>query len=121
MNNRTLSAALLGAFIIALAVGLICFAVTDHGVTIILWITLLIFGGALVALSIVYPKDGTKFGPSESVYRMVAGTIAATAGLMGLLFTMTEMDPIILAALFLIVLAAVIIAAALKNGKNEGK
>ena len=121
MNNRTLSAALLGAFIIALAVGLIIFAVTDYGVTVILWITLLIFGIALVALSFMYPKESGKFGPSEFIYKLVAGVILAMIGLIGMLFTLTDMDPLILAAIFLIVLAVVIVAVALMNGKKEGK
>jgi peptidoglycan/LPS O-acetylase OafA/YrhL len=119
MNNRITSVAALGAFIIALAIGLIIFAATDHGVTIILWTTLLIFGIALFALSFIYPKEEGKFGPSEAIYRMVAGVIIAMAGLTGMLHTLTDIDLLILAAMFLIVIAVLIIAVALMNGKRR--
>jgi len=121
MNNRTLSATVLGAFIIALAVGLITYAMTDYGLTIILWVTLLIFGIAVFAMSFMYPKESGKFGPSESSYRMVVGSIAALAGLIGLLYTITDIDPLILTAIFLIAFAVVIIAVALMNRNKEGQ
>jgi len=121
MNNRTLSAAVLGAFIIALAVGLIIYAVTDYGLTIILWVTLLIFGIAFFAVSFISPKEAGKFGPSESSYRMVVGIITAMIGLIGLLYTTTDLDPIILIAIFLIVIAVVVIAVALMNKNKEGQ
>jgi hypothetical protein len=120
MNNRTLSAVTLGAFLIALAVGIIAWVAMDSALTMILWVTLLIFGIALFALSFLYPKGSGKFGPSEFIYRMVAGIIIAAIGLIGILFTETEISIWILAAIFLIVLAVVGITVALMNGK-EGK
>ena len=121
MNNRTLSAVVLGSFIIALAVGLIAYYATDYGLAIILWVTLLIFGIALFALSFLYPKESGKFTPSESLYRTVLGLIIAVIGLIGLLYTATSISWIILVAVFLIVLAVVGIAVALTNGKKEGR
>lgn len=120
MNNRTLSAVTLGAFIISLAAGLIVFAVANYGPAIILWITMLIFGIVLFALSFMYSGEPGKFGPSESSYRMVAGILAAAIGLIGMLYTLTEINRWILAAIFLIILALVVISVALMNGK-EGK
>jgi len=120
MNNRTLSAVALGSFIIALAVGLIVYYATDYGLAVILWVTLLIFGIALFALSFLYSKESGKFTPSESLYRMVLGIIIAVLGLIGLLYTAANVNVIVLAAIFLIVLALVGITVALMNGKKEG-
>jgi len=121
MNNRTLSAVVLGSFIIALAVGLIAYYATDYGLAMVLWVTLLIFGIALFALSFLYPKESGKFTPSESSYKMVQGIIIAVLGLVGLLYTTASISPIILAAIFLIVLAVTGIAVALMNGKKGGQ
>ena len=121
MNNKTLSAVTLGAFIIALAVGLIVYSVTDYDWTMIIWITLLIFGIALFALSFLSSSEPGKFGPSDSSYRMIMGILAATIGAVGLLNTLTNLSIWVLIAIFLIVLALVGISVALMNGKKEGK
>ena len=118
MNNRSLSAVALGSAIIALAVGLIVYVVTDR-LTMILWTVLLIFGIALFALSFLYSSERGKFGPSESVYKMVLGVLLATAGVVGILYTYTDVSVWILAAIFLIVLALTGITVALANGKEE--
>ncbi|MDR2698310.1 MAG: hypothetical protein LBB30_01360 [Candidatus Methanoplasma sp.] len=121
MNNKTLSAVTLGAFVISLAVGLIIYAATDCGLIVILWTTLLLFGIALFALSFMYSGESRGFGPSESVYRMTMGIIAAVVGLIGMLYTFTDVGILILAAIFIIVLALVGVFVALTNGKKEGQ
>ncbi|MCL1811257.1 MAG: hypothetical protein FWG41_03445 [Methanomassiliicoccaceae archaeon] len=120
MNNRTLSAVTLGSLIIALAVGLIVYVATDEW-TMILWTTLLIFGIALFALSFLYPSESGKFGPSESLYRMVLGILLAVVGIVGILSVYTDLSSLILVAILLIALALVGIMAALMNGKKEGQ
>ncbi|MCL1979154.1 MAG: hypothetical protein FWG60_03240 [Methanomassiliicoccaceae archaeon] len=119
MNNRTLSAVTLGSLIIALAIGLIFYAATDCGWMMIIWTTMLIFGIALFALSFLYPGESGKFGPSESIYRMVLGILIAVAGVIGILNTYTDVSIWILAAIFLIAVALVGITVALINGKKE--
>ncbi|MDR1955159.1 MAG: hypothetical protein LBP82_04330 [Candidatus Methanoplasma sp.] len=121
MNNRTLSAVTVGAFIISLAIGLIVYAVTDLGFTIILWTAMLIFGIVLFAMSFMYPGASGKFGPSGSSYAMVMGILVAVIGLVGMLYTFTDLSVWILIAIFLIALAAVGISVALMNGKKEGQ
>ena len=118
MNNRTLSAITLGALIIALGVSLIVYVASDEW-TMILWVTMLIFGAALFALSFLYSGESGKFGPSESVYRMVVGIILLTAGAIGVLSTYTEINAWILIAAFIIVVALVGIVVAIMNGKKE--
>ena len=121
MNNKILSAVTLGLFMTSLAVGLIIYVATDCGLMIILWTTLLLFGIELFALSFMYSGGSGGFGPSESVYRMVAGIIAAVVGLIGMLYTFTDIDILILAAIFIIAVALVGIFTALMNGKKEGQ
>jgi len=121
MNNRTLSAVVLGSFLISLAIGLIVYAATDLGILIVLWTTLLIFGIALFALSFMYSAESGKFGPSEASYRMVGGILTAVVGLIGMLYTFTDVSIWILIAIFIIALAAVGMIVALTNGKKEGR
>jgi peptidoglycan/LPS O-acetylase OafA/YrhL len=121
MNNRTLSAMTLGSFLISLGIGIILYVATDYGLMIILWTTLLIFGIALLALSFMYSAESGKFGPSESSYRMVAGTLTAVVGFIGMLNTFADVSIWILAAIFIIALALVIMIVALINGKKEGR
>ncbi len=120
MNNKTLSAIVLGSFIVSLAIGLIIFALTDLGLMIVVWTVALLFGIDLFVLSFIYPGERGKFGPSESSYRMVVGAITAAVGLIGMLYTFTDLSVWILIAIFLIILAVVIIGVALMNGKKEG-
>ena len=120
MNKRTLSAVTVGSFIIALAVGLIVYVATKE-VQMILWVTMLIFGIALIALSFLYSSESKKFGPSESIYILVCGVIVTVIGVIGILHTYTDISIWILVAIFLIVLALTGIAVALINGNKEGK
>ncbi|MCL2295817.1 MAG: hypothetical protein FWC29_01885 [Methanomassiliicoccaceae archaeon] len=120
MNNKTLSAVALGSAIIALGIGLIVYVVTDK-LMMVLWTALLIFGIALLALSFLYSSKSGKFGPSESIYRMVLGILLAVVGVIGMLHTYTDVSVWILIAIFLIALALVGIVVALMNGKKEGQ
>jgi len=119
MNNRTMSAVILGSAIIAIAVGLIVYAVIGGSVTIILWTGALIFGISLIALSFLSSKKSGKFSPSEFTYRFVNGVLMAVFGVIGILYLYADISPWILVALFLIALALVGIVAALVNGKKE--
>jgi len=109
MNNNTLSAITAVAFIVAIAIGLIVYLMTDYGLMIILWVTLLIFGLAFGVLSLWHPKDPSKFGPSPLINNMIIGYIIAMIGVIGLLYTTTDLDPVILIVILLISLAWVII------------
>jgi len=121
MNNKLLSAVTLGSFLISLAVGLIIYVATDCGLLTILWTVLLIFGIALFALSFMYSGESKGFGPSESSYRMVLGIILAVIGLIGILNTFTDVDILILVAIFIIAVVLIGIFTALMNGKKEGQ
>jgi hypothetical protein len=109
------------SFLIALAIGIIVYALTDYGILIILWITLLIFGAALLVMSFMSSKESGKFGPSDFSYRMVMGAFITAIGLIGLLSTFTSLSWWILLAIFIIVVAVVVLAVTLTNGKKEGQ
>jgi len=120
MNNRTLSAVTAVSAIIALAVGLIVYVITDE-LMMILWTALLIFGIALLALSFLCSSESGKFGPSESINRFVWGALMAVIGAMGILSTYADINIWILVAIFLIAMALVGTVALYVNGKKEGQ
>ncbi len=119
LNNRTLSAVSLGMFIIALAIGIIAYMALDKGVLIILWVTALIFGLTLCLMSNLFSDKTTGAGPSERIYRLAVGAFVALIGIVGLMYTATNIDWIYLIAIFLIGIAAIGIAIALINNKKE--
>ena len=120
MNTRTLSAVTLGLLLISFAVGLIVGMVTDKGILAIVCITILIFGIVLAAMSLLYPNGQTKFGPSEGMYKLVCGLMLVTIGLVGTLNVYTDIGLTILAAIFIVMIAVIIISVALMNAKKEG-
>jgi membrane-bound ClpP family serine protease len=120
MNNKTLPALTVGAFLLAVGIGLIIYSATDNGILIVLWIALLIFGVFLLISSTMSSKQSGKFGPSDFSYRLAMGAIVATVGVIGLLYTFTDLSVWILVAIFIIVIAVVGMAIAFTNGKKEG-
>ena len=121
MNAKTLSAVTLGSLLISIAVGLLVWTVTDESPIIVIWTALLIFGVILVLLSFMYSPVPTKFGPSDAMYKLVCGILAAMIGLIGMLYTFTDLEFWVLVAIFIIALAVTGIAVALVNGKREGQ
>ncbi|MCL2317886.1 MAG: hypothetical protein FWC44_02360 [Methanomassiliicoccaceae archaeon] len=108
MNSNTLSAITVIALIVALAIGLIVYVVTDYGLIIILWVTLMIFGGAYGTLAMFSPKESGKYGPAPFINNLIIGEIILMVGMIGLLYTISDVDPIILIAAFLVMLAGAI-------------
>jgi hypothetical protein len=113
-----MSAVTFGLIIIAVAVGLIVYYTTENVLGTI-GVVLLIVGALLSLTALGYSAVPDKFGPSEAMYRLVAGLVAADIGLVVLLAGFTNLGAIILIAIFLIILAAVGIMTALVNGKEE--
>jgi len=120
MNTRTLSAVTLGAFLLSFAIGLIAGMITDNIIFGTVCISILIFGIALAAISLLYSGGHSNFGPSEGMYKMVSGIMLAATGLIGTLAVYTDISLTILAAIFIVILALAIIIVALINGKKEG-
>jgi hypothetical protein len=117
MNSRTTSAVTLGLVIIALAVGLIVYYLTDNvlgGISVII----LVAGIALASTSIGFSGVPDKYGPSDFLYRLVVGLVVAVIGVIILISAFTDVSGIILAAIFIIAIAVIGIFAALVNGKG---
>jgi hypothetical protein len=117
MNNRTTSAVTLGLVIIALAVGLIVYYLTDSipgGIA----VTILVAGIAVASTSIGYSGTPDKYGPSDLLYRLVAGLVVAVIGVIILIYAFTDLSAIILVAIFLVAIALIGIFAAIFNGKG---
>jgi len=121
MNKNTLSAVTLGLLLLSVAAGIIVWQITDEGIGVALCMILLIFGIGLFALSFLDSGVPSKFGPSESTYKLVIGIIIAVFGVAGLLNIFTDLSIWILAALVIIVVAVLGITIALTNGKKEAK
>lgn len=118
-DNRTVSAVVLGLFIIGVAAGFILYSTVKDDITIILWTVLIVGGLALVILSDMFTGKDTGFGPSESAYRAVVGAVCIVIGIVGMLFIFTDVDLWVLAAIFLIAIAVIGMAVALSNGRKE--
>ncbi|MDR2845665.1 MAG: hypothetical protein LBV63_00120 [Candidatus Methanoplasma sp.] len=117
MNSRTTSAVTLGLVIIALAVGLIVYYLTDSipgGISAII----LVAGIAVASTSIGFSGTPDKYGPSDFLYRLVVGLVMAVVGVIILIYAFTDLSTIILAAIFLVAIALIGIFAAVFNGKG---
>jgi hypothetical protein len=116
MKSNTLSAVTLGLAIMALAAGLIAYYATSDALAAI-GIAVLIIGALVAATSVGYSAAPDKFGPSARSHRLATGLVAAVAGAV-LLLAWLGVDAIILAAIFIIGVAAIGIAVALSNDRE---
>jgi len=121
MNKNTLSAVTLGLLLLSVAAGIIVWQVANEGPEVALCVIMLIFGIGLLALSFLDSGVPSKFGPSESIYKLVIGIIIAVFGIAGLLGIFAGINVWILVALIIIVIAVLGIIIALTNGKREAK
>lgn len=118
-SYRTRGAVVAAAAIIAVAVGLLVCGLGNLAWLNMLWIFLLIFGLALVAVGFTYSSTPDKFGPSEQVYRLAVGAILALFGLVGLLWQNTSAGWFVYLAVLLIGIALIGVVFALGNRKNS--
>lgn len=112
---RTKGAILTAFVIVAAAVALLCAEFTDVDALGIIGLFVLIAGIGITAISFAYSGEPDKFGPSESDYRLAAGTMVALAGLVMLMLSF-ETSAVITAAVLLIGIAAVGTTMAFRNG-----
>ncbi|MDD3379298.1 MAG: hypothetical protein PHG86_04855 [Candidatus Methanomethylophilaceae archaeon] len=117
INNKTMSAVLLGAAIIALAIGLIIYSVVRKDFFVIIWSFALIFGIAICITVSAY-SNAEKHGPSEMMYRLSTGMVMVLIGIIGFINIFASIDALILIAIFLIGLAFIGITVAITNNKK---
>jgi hypothetical protein len=119
-NNGILPAVMAGIFLIAIAIGTLVYAVADSGILTILWITLMILGLAMCALSGLYQKSETDFGASGPIAKIALGSVLALVGIVGTIATFVSIGLLYIIVILLIGIAAIGIGVALFNNKTGG-
>ena len=110
--------AMVGAFIlIAAALAIVVYGATNLGALAAVGIFVLVLGIGIAALSLMFSGTPDKFGPSEKVFRLVAGVILALIGAV-LLLHVWGAAWYILVAVLLVGIAVLGALTALSNSKN---
>ncbi|MCQ2070432.1 MAG: hypothetical protein MJZ68_04825 [archaeon] len=115
---RTSQVFMLAALLISIAAAVLIYGLTDLGVGATVGAFLLIFGAAMIVVSLTYSKTPDKFGPSESMYRMVFGAILVLVGIVAVLYSFS-VDWFVYVAVFLIGIALIGLCAGLTNSKKS--
>lgn len=113
INSRTLNAISAGALLLAIALGVILYTVTEQALDAI-WTILIVFGIYMAISSVLRGKNTDSFGPSEADVTIVGGTLLAGVGLAGLVYSLTN-EVLYTVALIIAIVAIVGIIMAIKN------
>lgn len=113
LKPRTWNALALGALLIAIALGIILYWATGDLLTTFAAI-LLVFGVYMAGTSFARRGGEDGFGPSDADAALAGGIIVAGLGIVCLVYALTD-SVLLTAALFIIIIAAVGIAMAVKN------
>jgi hypothetical protein len=112
-NSRTSAAISAGAFLLAVAFGLVVGYTTGDYISAI-WVVLIAFGLYMVVASRFRNRDQDSFGPSEADAMVAGGLVMAGIGAAGLVYTYTG-EVVYTAVVILVVLALTGIMMAVKN------
>ena len=118
VNGRTVSAIQTGLFLIAVAVALIVYMITDNAIG-ALCSLFLVFGLVLCVMSPLRSSKTTGIGAADDVYNLAIGMVIAVVGLIGVLWACTDLGGIVLAAIFLVCIAVIGITVAIINNNRE--
>ncbi|MBO4569302.1 MAG: hypothetical protein J5674_05055 [Candidatus Methanomethylophilaceae archaeon] len=114
MNTRTMGAISAGVLLLAVVLGIILYVVTGDALD-ALWIVTIVFGIYIAATSLF--KNGENgFGPSNGDAALVGGILLAGIGVTGLLHGFLG-NVLLTVAVFIAIVAAVVIVMAVKNRK----
>lgn len=116
-SYRTRQAVVAAFVLIALALAIIVYGATDAGASGAVGVFLLITGIGITVLSFLFSNEPDKFGPSELMYRLVAGLLILIVGLAVLLYAL-DVEGYVIAAVVIIAIALIGLCTALINGKN---
>lgn len=114
ISPRTWNALAVGVLLLAIAIGIILYSVTDEILNTLAAI-LLVYGVYVAAMSFARKGGEDNFGPSAADAAMAGGAILAGVGLAMFAYSLTEGDVLITAAVIIIVVAVVGIVMAVKN------
>ena len=115
LANRALSTITGAIFLISLVAGLAAYYTTDMGISIILWVVLIIMGITVAVLAPVQKNLGTDFGPNNTDYSLVMGVMIAIIGLAGYIWVFTDLGWLAPVALVLVTIAVLAIILVVKN------
>ena len=115
IKARNLQAVTVAALIILLAVAALIIGLTDETWYTALYVVLLGFGLILVLRSAAMPSARDYAGPSAQDMSLVAGMLVAAIGAIGLVSVFTDVGIWVLVAIFLIVVALIIMIQVLRS------
>ena len=113
LNARTWNAISVGVLLLAVALGIILYVVTEDILSTFATI-LLVYGVYMAAMSFAKKGEEDNFGPSESDAALAAGAVIAGIGAACFAYTFSD-NVYITVAVLIIVLAVVGITMAVKN------
>lgn len=115
LANRALSTITSAIFLISLVAGLAAYYATDMGISIILWIVLIIMGITVAVLAPMRKNLSTDFGPNNTDYNFVMGVMVSVIGVAGYIWFFTDLGWLAPVALILLAIAALAIILVVKN------
>lgn len=115
IKARNLQAVTVAGLIILLAVAALIIGLTDETWYTALYVVLLGFGLILVVRAAALPSERDYAGPSVQDMSLVGGILIAVIGVLGLVSVYTDAGIWVLAAIFLIALALVILIQVLRS------
>ena len=113
INSRTSSAIPVGAFLLAVAFGLLVGFTTGDYLSAV-WVVLIVFGLYVMVASRLKSDSNDSFGPSEADVMVAGGVVMAGLGAAGLVYTYTG-EVVYTAVVILVVVAVTGIVMAVKN------
>ncbi len=115
LANRALSTITSAIFLISLVAGLAAYYATDMGISIILWVVLIIMGITIAVLAPMRKNLSTNFGPNSTDYNLVMGVMVSVVGVAGYIWVFTDLGWLAPVALILLAIAAMAIILVVKN------
>lgn len=113
LSSRTLNAIGAGAFLIAVALGIILYTVTGNALDAV-WMILIVFGLYMGITSTLRSRSTDGFGPSEADVTVVGGALLAGIGVAGLIYSISD-EVLYTVAVIIVIVAVVGIIMAIKN------
>ncbi len=108
------SGLLLGVIILTVAVAIICWQALDMSFWVVPCVMLVGIGAFLILMSFVVPRE-SNIGPTQASYYQVNGVLLTTIGVLGFVKLNTDLSWWIIVAIFMIVIAVLLIVKVITN------
>lgn len=118
ISKRNIQAVTVATLIIVLAIAALLIGMTDASWTVALYVVLLGLGLILIIRSFVLPNEWDFAGPNASDISIALGVIILMAGVIGMISVYLTSNAWVLAAVFLIAVALVILMMVMRNKKR---